>query len=40
MGQIRLSERFVHLANFGFGGQFIASKALRFLAEPFYPTKK
>ncbi|PKG42674.1 hypothetical protein CXF67_09030, partial [Psychroflexus sp. MES1-P1E] len=28
-----LNQRFVHLANFGFGGQLIASKALRFLAE-------
>ncbi|NVK73132.1 MAG: DUF4304 domain-containing protein [Oceanospirillaceae bacterium] len=33
MGQTRLSERFVHLSNFGLSGQLIALEALRFLAQ-------
>tara|TARA_Y100000385_G_scaffold10095_1_gene10421 strand:- start:2555 stop:2761 length:207 start_codon:yes stop_codon:yes gene_type:complete len=32
IGQAGFLERFVHLANFSFSGQSIASKALRFLA--------
>jgi len=33
IGQLTPSEMFVHLSNFGFGRQVIASKAPRFLGD-------